>query len=434
MRTSMENLSHPKVVAISDTPHDSLQAAVNQFLLWEMRSRDCIKVKRCYIDVAQDLEAGVLLSQIIYWHLPDKEGEQKLTVQRDGHWWLAKAREDWWSECRLTPKQFDRAIRHLESKELVCTKVYKWQGQNTKHLRVNWPGLLQALSLLDSQPEKVVGFRRREPVSQNTKAVNLVHEPSRDELTNNQSSRFPISQLSESPNSKSSGCPISQSLNYQIGKLEIPNQGSSELTNREVPIYKETEITSRDYNTYPPYPPQEAKQPSECVKPQDVEKSFEVEPPDSHACEAQTLAKTFCLEQANPAGDHCSAARREDQNRYQRNQSEYPKNLDGSDRLPWDTAKRGVFDPEFEKHMARSLMQYPVYQNLMFGELVTKVRKHISAGRYDLKRRDELLIEWEAMQSGHTANDFSSSTSSLTAKAAARRAKIARALSMEGSQ
>jgi len=42
MRKSMENLSPPKVVAISDTPHDSLQAAVNQFLLWEMRSRDCI--------------------------------------------------------------------------------------------------------------------------------------------------------------------------------------------------------------------------------------------------------------------------------------------------------------------------------------------------------------------------------------------------------
>jgi hypothetical protein len=109
-------------VILSERSRDSWQEAVNQFLLWEMQSRDCIKVKRCYIDVAADLEAGVLLSQIIYWHLPDKEGEQKLTVQRDGYWWLAKAREDWWGECRLTPKQFDRAIRHLEAKQLVCTK------------------------------------------------------------------------------------------------------------------------------------------------------------------------------------------------------------------------------------------------------------------------------------------------------------------------
>ena len=90
-----------------------------------------------YIDITADLEAGILLSQIIYWHLPDKEGEQKLTVQRDGHWWLAKAREDWWNECRLTPKQFDRAIRHLETKHLIVAQIYKWQRVNTKHIRVD---------------------------------------------------------------------------------------------------------------------------------------------------------------------------------------------------------------------------------------------------------------------------------------------------------
>ena len=149
---------------------DSLESAINNFLLWEMRSRDCIKVKRCYIDIASDLEAGILLSQIIYWHLPDKEGEQKLTIQRDGHWWLAKAREDWWNECRLTPKQFDRAIRHLEAKHLVVAQVYKWRIANTKHIRVDWAGLLQALSLLSADAEKVVGFRRREPVLSSGKA------------------------------------------------------------------------------------------------------------------------------------------------------------------------------------------------------------------------------------------------------------------------
>lgn len=54
-----------RVVELSALEGDSLQQAVNSFLLWEMRSQDCIKVKRCYIDVAADLEAGVLLSQII---------------------------------------------------------------------------------------------------------------------------------------------------------------------------------------------------------------------------------------------------------------------------------------------------------------------------------------------------------------------------------
>jgi hypothetical protein len=68
-------------------------------------------------------------------------------------------------------------------------------------------------------------------------------------------------------------------------------------------------------------------------------------------------------------------------------QPQLPKNSDDSVSLPWETEYRGKFDPEFEKWMARSLMQYPAFQNLMAGELLIKVRKHICAGKYDLKRR-----------------------------------------------
>jgi hypothetical protein len=93
--------------------------------------------------------------------------------------------------------------------------------------------------------------------------------------------------------------------------------------------------------------------------------------------------------------------------------------------LPWETQHRGKFDPEFEKWMARSLMQYPAFQNLMAGELQIKVRKHISAGKYDLKRRDELFIEWEAMQSGVGVGE---EAYGVTAKAVSRRAKIRSAL------
>lgn len=126
--------------------------------------------------------------------------------------------------------------------------------------------------------------------------------------------------------------------------------------------------------------------------------------------------------------EYSTAARSQDESRYQRTQPHLPKNLDSSDRLPWDTEKRGVFDPKFENWMARSLMQYPAYRDLMAGELMTKVRKHISAGRYDLKRRDELLIEWEAFQ---TQAEMGVVSSGLTAKGAARRVKTARALGME---
>ena len=111
--------------------------------------------------------------------------------------------------------------------------------------------------------------------------------------------------------------------------------------------------------------------------------------------------------------------------RFNRTEPQLPKSIDGSDQLPWETHYRGKFDPEFEKWMARSLMQYPAFQNLMAGELLIKVRKHISAGKYDLKRRDELFIEWEALQSGV---DVGEEGYGVTAKAASRRAKIRSAL------
>ena len=56
-----------------------------EFIAWEQVSRDTIDVKRCYVDIAGDLVAGILLSQIVYWHLPDKDGNDAVGcwTQRD---------------------------------------------------------------------------------------------------------------------------------------------------------------------------------------------------------------------------------------------------------------------------------------------------------------------------------------------------------------
>ena len=82
------------------------------FLAWEAASRDTIDVKRIYIDIAgEDLIAGILLSQILFWFLPDHDGKHKSCLESDvnGKYWLVKKREAWWYECRISPKQFDRA-------------------------------------------------------------------------------------------------------------------------------------------------------------------------------------------------------------------------------------------------------------------------------------------------------------------------------------
>src|SRR5438477_6313553 len=118
-----------------------------EFLDWEGSTNDTIDLKRCYIDMAGDLVAGVLLSQILYWHLPSKHASSKLRVQRDGHWCLAKLQADWWNECRLSSKQVKRAIGILEDKGLIATKNYRFNGLRTQHISLIWEEFLEQWSV-----------------------------------------------------------------------------------------------------------------------------------------------------------------------------------------------------------------------------------------------------------------------------------------------
>jgi hypothetical protein len=117
-----------------------------EFLRWEERSRDTIDVKRAYVDMAGgDLVAGVLLSQIVYWFLPSKiTHDSKLHVERDGATWLAKGREAWWEEARISPYRFDRAIGILEALRLVTIRVWHFRNLPATHITINWDVFLPA--------------------------------------------------------------------------------------------------------------------------------------------------------------------------------------------------------------------------------------------------------------------------------------------------
>jgi hypothetical protein len=116
----------------------------SQFLLWERSSRDSLDVKRVYIDMAGDLVAGVVLSQIVYWHLPSRDGRARLQVEREGKLWLAKGREEWWDECRISPKQADRALEALEVRGLIEVKLFKFGRAPRKHIRIREEAFLEA--------------------------------------------------------------------------------------------------------------------------------------------------------------------------------------------------------------------------------------------------------------------------------------------------
>lgn len=119
------------------------------FLKWERASKDTIDFKKVYVDMAHgDIIAGLLLSQIVYWHLPSRVSNRtRLRVRKDDHLWLAKGRDDWYEECRITSRQFDRASKILVEAGLIEKKLFKFNGSPTVHVRILQDPFLEALTI-----------------------------------------------------------------------------------------------------------------------------------------------------------------------------------------------------------------------------------------------------------------------------------------------
>ena len=67
-----------------------------KFVIWEKITRDSIDVKKCYIDIAGgDVVTGILLSQILFWFLPNSKNQSKIRIFRDGRPWIKKERGEW---------------------------------------------------------------------------------------------------------------------------------------------------------------------------------------------------------------------------------------------------------------------------------------------------------------------------------------------------
>lgn len=110
-------------------------------------SERSVSVKLIWIDMAGDLAAGVLLSQIAYWHgFSGADDHSRLTVNRDGERWLVKGYGDWHDETRLSEKQARRGMDQLRSRDLVVTENHKWAGAPTLHIRLNMETIERWLS------------------------------------------------------------------------------------------------------------------------------------------------------------------------------------------------------------------------------------------------------------------------------------------------
>lgn len=109
-----------------------------------------------YIDITGDLIAGTLLSQIMYWFNPDKNGKLKVRVFKEGSFWLAKKRDEWYSEIRISPKQYDRAIKILTEKGFVEVKRFKFNGDPITHVRPLYENINTATTRWKSEKAEAI--------------------------------------------------------------------------------------------------------------------------------------------------------------------------------------------------------------------------------------------------------------------------------------
>ena len=90
-----------------------------------------------------DFVPALLLSQFIYWYKQDKNGKSKLRVKKRNaaggtDYWLAKSWIDLQSECKLSRHQSHRGLQVMNAKGLIETKVFRFAGTPTLHIRFPW--------------------------------------------------------------------------------------------------------------------------------------------------------------------------------------------------------------------------------------------------------------------------------------------------------
>ncbi|MFC4455094.1 hypothetical protein [Deinococcus sonorensis] len=244
------------------------QQDFRDFVIWEATSRDTIDFKKIYVDMAGDLNAGLLLSQILYWHLPSKDRDTKLRVEREGRLWLAKADKDWWGEVRLTAVQAAGARKILEDRGLILCRVWRFSGNTTTHISIDQDAFMASFSQMLAIPEETRNAGRIEdrtrragprkpgskPTSGNRTSRALATETPAEALTAPAGDRPPEGQERRNYEDHNSG--ITETIIPELSKPQSGNYGNrdSGITVSSTPI---TESTPETPSETPPEPPSE---------------------------------------------------------------------------------------------------------------------------------------------------------------------------------
>lgn len=99
---------------------------------------DDIRVDRITLDLVGDLPAAAVLSRLAYWFSPSKKDGQKRTrIVINGKDFVAKADEDWWEECGVTPKQMKRIKKLLVNLGVMNIEYKMFDNKKISHYHLD---------------------------------------------------------------------------------------------------------------------------------------------------------------------------------------------------------------------------------------------------------------------------------------------------------
>jgi len=149
------------------------------WLRGDSSAEDRIYSNKMYIYINDNhLHDGMIFNQLMYWSGYDKNGNRRLRAEQDGHMWIAKEYKDWWKECCVNENTAKKAINRMAKSGLIIKKVFKFNGQPTTHLRINF----------DKFEEKVRSFQKdTEYLSGKIRSTFLLTEYTTENTTDNDS-------------------------------------------------------------------------------------------------------------------------------------------------------------------------------------------------------------------------------------------------------
>lgn len=112
-----------------NSPNDIAPQQFTAITFDQFASTECLEFsqyKHIYVDMCDgDLVAGILLSRIVYWFGKSKNtGKSRILHNHNGRPCLIKSRADWWDECRINEKSYDKAVAILKEKKIIFSEVH----------------------------------------------------------------------------------------------------------------------------------------------------------------------------------------------------------------------------------------------------------------------------------------------------------------------